>query len=443
MSVEKSGSIITNFDANDLLYIYTGENIFTFILGQTGPDFNLYYSNYMIPTTFSGITTWALILFNYTEPPSSPIQEAILVIIASNKLDEGSITLYFNPISRGSYVLLNELYDTKSNILTSGEFVKVIEQEFTTAVPVSAFYGNNINFYLVHKNGTTIQSVGQCDSLQPICILGKTSLDYYLDFQNVQLEAFDMTENNGVLYASIENMILAYDMKSSPYSLLQIYNLTNINGAYSTSCHRIQAVPNVTDVLIVSCNYFPLQTSSYYFTYLAALDLNNLSNNNLIPASYLSIIIEVILDEGMVTVYVHDRQDIKVYELTGFNVKYLLVQYAEIDPEFFGLDTFYINSIMYINHTDLLLIEENTGFIWLKQDRVNNGISFLLYAQIAVTSLVADYPFVKLISAVLLSDKSTILANDVKGNNYYLLLRDGSVIDVYNTIPSINSEYNM
>ncbi|CAG9322542.1 unnamed protein product [Blepharisma stoltei] len=440
INLSQVGSISAVKAENNLLFVYSGQYLSTYTVGQVSDYISLYQHSYMLPY-FTGISTWALLEFNFTQVPDENVS-GDLKLIAKNELYSDSVIITFAFLSRGTVIELNDRFDVENSVLTSGSKVKVIDAQFSTPIPLSAFIGNNIEFGLVYSNGTRIDPTDYCNAAQPICILGKYSMGETLTFNNLTTFAYDMASYGEILYISAPNQILAYNTSESPSKLLQIYNLANINQAYFTSCYKIHTVGGFPQLLIMSCEVFAKSSSTYGNTYLMTLNLTDFSSGFPIPSAYPAYIIETVVDSSQLypLVFVYNGEDLKIYQLVKQDSQYELNPYFTLDAESLDLNQFYLTSILYTSPTELILIEESAGFLWLKTNNLPpNPVFYDLVSVISFESLIADYGGLHLMSAVLLSDNMTIIATEYQGDAYIFRLGDTD-INFVRQVPSINEE---
>lgn len=203
-------------------------------------------------------------------------------------------------------------------------------------------------------------------------------------------------------------------MTTNPYTWIETFSLELLNNAYSTNCYKIQSTP-YENILIMSCAEHMTNSSMYSDNYLVVANLSQTTTVSVIQTSYISVLIEVINDPTLQfpQVYVHDYQTIEIYQLVENN-NFELNYVSEIDPESLNLSSFFVRSIMFINTTDLILVEVYNGFIWMKNENNVHSVYEIFECQSNINGYMSTY----YTSAVL--DKSTgvILATEVRGDVY-------------------------
>jgi len=183
----------------------------------------------------------------------------------------------------------------------------------------------------------------------------------------------------------------------------------------------------------------------YSDTYLTVLNLTIIKTpQQIMLRSYPAVLITIADDttQQYPLAYVHDFQTVDVYQIVTNNGQVSLNLVSYIDPEVIETNTFFICSVLYINSTDLILLEIYSGFIYLKATQTVNpvGFTYSILATFPVPSQIVNYENTYYTSAYMTSDKKTIIATEVRGDVYfYDITNDGLLIS--NQFPPLTQEY--
>ncbi|CAG9335222.1 unnamed protein product [Blepharisma stoltei] len=420
-----------------LLYVYEGESLQTYVLAQSVDNFMPPSSSSLLPSYSQTEVVWAKIEFNFTSPVTEE-QTFDFMLTAENGYRNKTTIISIDLVPRGTVVLANADFDLSSSNLTSGNTIEVLKTQITENVPLQAVKGNNIKFGVFDtKKDDLMMDEQDCSAVSPICIASKYNLNEAI-WQNHS--SYDSCAFENTFYVSGSNEIFEYNLSAYPYSLKNIYNLSQIREAFLTNCYKIYTTP-IQGILIASCYVYPAQNSMYPTIYLFVINLNDLPNSTLVPQTYLAASIEVADQQPCPLIYVYNLQCIDIYELQPANSTYTLVWISNINSEEIGVSMLQINSIMYLNQTDIILSDISSGFLWIKASISNrNKISYELYGQYTFPSrFIDDKSYYT--SAALLSDQKTILATENNGKALLINICDAGLI-AKSEFPQLADETN-
>ena len=213
-------------------FIVTGSQPFT----GTGFSFNNGYmtvysigftqQSALLPTNNNMTGSWGSISLS---TPDKVVEGKIT--ITASQLGAQVSTVIALSVWNTQYLQQNSSFDVASSELTNG-IINLLSQNFSAAVPLNAFKGNNITYALT-LNGTLFLPSTNCLESQVVCIESKIST---LSTISPGFIVYDIWLGNNILVLSVDTKIQVYTVINSIPSLISTISFAGCFTYPSVTC---------------------------------------------------------------------------------------------------------------------------------------------------------------------------------------------------------------
>lgn len=290
------------------------------------------------------------------------------------------ITAYNSQISLSTNISLF-LYNTEflkqspnfflnSSLLTSGA-IDLQNQNFSTTVPLYAFEGNNIT-YSLQVNKTIISPQAICNSLESVCIEGKTFEIFTSSSGN---SVYDYWLGNEYIFVSVDQSIEVYSLSG----VVPKYNYTidySKHLVYSyVNCMNLEVV---NENVVICASTAILNGVAEYFLFVGDL------YGNVSDVFALSYQAQWMSTSQSDKTFVYAYDGVGLYEFQLAESKLLILNY--VTPDLLGR-SFYPVYAQYFNSTTIIIGDSLLGAVFL----TGNVLSPYVPVPSGYTSLVNLY----------------------------------------------------